>query len=79
MQKIVVLEVETGCTARQAAEQSALDEHFEGLLLTEVPLGVFGKKAPDEQVLVAGDRVELYRPLQIDPKEARRLRAEKKP
>jgi len=78
MQRIVELHVEQDCTARQAALLSGLDQQFEGLQLAEVPLGIFGKKATDEQVLVEGDRVEMYRPLQIDPKEARRARAEKK-
>lgn len=78
MQRIVALDVLEGCTAREAALQSQLDRHFEELELSVVPLGVFGKKTSDEQVLAEGDRVELYRPLQIDPKEARRVRAEKK-
>ncbi|MGB0867124.1 MAG: RnfH family protein [Granulosicoccaceae bacterium] len=78
-QRIVELDVVAGCTARQAALQSALDQHFESLSLADNPLGIFGKRASDDQVLQEGDRVELYRPLLIDPKEARRLRAEKKP
>lgn len=78
MQRIVELDVHEGCTAREAALQSQLDECFDELELPAVPLGVFGKKTTDEQVLAEGDRVELYRPLQIDPKEARRARAEKK-
>lgn len=78
IQRIVELDVRDGCTAREAALQSQLDQHFDELELSAVPLGVFGKKTTDEQVLAEGDRVELYRPLQIDPKEARRARAEKK-
>lgn len=78
MQRIVELEVLEGCTAREAALQSQLDQHFDGLELSAVPLGIFGKKTTDDQALTEGDRVELYRPLQIDPKEARRARAEKK-
>lgn len=77
-QVIVELEVEEGCTARQAAMRSALDVQFEGLDLSRVPLGIFGKKTDDEQPLVAGDRVEMYRSLAIDPMEARRARASKK-
>ncbi len=76
-QVIVVLEVAADCTARQAAMCSALDAQFEGLDLSCVPLGIFGKKAGDEQQLLAGDRVEMYRPLVIDPMEARRARATK--
>lgn len=37
--------------------------------------GIFGREADPETALEAGDRVELYRPLQRDPREARRLLA----
>ena len=42
-------------------------------------MGLFGKavKDPATQVLVDGDRVEIYRPLLIDPKQARVNRAKK--
>ena len=76
-QCILELEVLEGCTARQAAVLSAMDQEFENLDLQKVPLGIFGVKAPDDYALKAGDRVELYRPLQIDPMEARRARAKK--
>lgn len=42
------------------------------------PVGVFGKRVPLDHRLADGDRVEIYRPLAIDPKEARRRRAAKK-
>lgn len=41
-----------------------------------VPLAVFGEPASETTVLVEGDRVELLRPLQVDPKDARRRRAQ---
>lgn len=41
-------------------------------------LGIHGRKARPDNVLRDGDRVEIYRPLTIDPKEARRLRAGKR-
>lgn len=37
-------------------------------------LGVWGRKARPEQLLQPGDRVEIYRPLTVDPMEARRSR-----
>ena len=40
-----------------------------------VPVGVFGESVGRELKLREGDRVEIYRPLLIDPKEARRRRA----
>jgi putative ubiquitin-RnfH superfamily antitoxin RatB of RatAB toxin-antitoxin module len=40
-----------------------------------VGYAVFGERAQASHVLRDGDRVELLRPLQVDPKEARRRRA----
>jgi len=40
--------------------------------------GIWSRSVEPTQVLHDGDRVELYRPLKIDPKEARRLRAAKR-
>ncbi len=42
----------------------------------DVPIGVFGQPCARDQVLVDGDRVELYRPLQADPRERRRSRVQ---
>lgn len=39
------------------------------------PCGVWGRRVAEDYVLRAGDRVEIYRPLLADPKEARRRRA----
>lgn len=39
------------------------------------PVGIFGERCERDRVLVAGDRIELYRPLRNDPKESRRQRA----
>ena len=36
--------------------------------------GIWGKKVPWTHVVQAGDRIELYRPLKVDPKVARRQR-----
>lgn len=76
-QKIVSLSVPAGTTVRQAALQSGLEQEFPGLDLASSPLGIFGKAVakPDEQILQAGERVEVYRPLLADPKEVRKQRA----
>ena len=46
-----------------------------GLAAQGMKTGIFGKLAGPETVLKDGDRVEIYRPLALDPKEARRRRA----
>jgi uncharacterized protein len=43
-----------------------------------VAYAVFGQRVDQEAVLREGDRIELLRPLQADPKEARRQRVEEK-
>lgn len=78
-QVLLTLTVPAGTTLRQAVRLSRVAERFPEIDPERVSLGVFGKleKDPDGRVLRAGERVEIYRPLLIDPKEARRLRAER--
>ena len=64
-----------GTTVREATLKSGLEVEFPELDLQQSPLGIFGKAVKDETVLRDGDRIEVYRPLLIDPKEARRKRA----
>ena len=75
-QRLQRLKVAAGTTARQAVELLLADETTQQW--ANAPIGVFGKKVRDDYVLQPHDRVEIYRPLLIDPKEARRLRAAKK-
>lgn len=79
-QAIVRLQVAQGTTAREAVRLSNIAQDFVGLDVEQAKLGIFSKALakPDEEVLSAGDRVEIYRPLLIDPKQARLNRAAKK-
>lgn len=78
-QRLIALDVPPGTTMLEAARESGICEHFEGLDLDRAAMGVFGKSepAPAQRVLVDGERVEIYRPLKIDPKAARKARAER--
>lgn len=78
-QRIIVVEVPSGTTMADAVRQSGIEHEFPELRLEAVPMGVFGRKVarPESEILNAGDRVELYRPLLIDPKQARLNRAAK--
>ena len=64
-----------GSTVMQAIEASGMAQEIPGLVVDPARLGVFSRKAAPDQVLGEGDRVEIYRPLTLDPKEARRRRA----
>ena len=75
VQAVVALTLEAGTTARDAVEQSGLVHRFPELASGTQPLGVYGKRVEGNYVLKEGDRLEIYRPLTADPKEARRKRA----
>lgn len=80
-QCVLPLEVAAGTTLYQAVLQSGIAARFPGVIdLDAMAMGVFGKleKDPQARVLADGDRVEIYRPLTVDPKDARRARAAKK-
>ena len=74
-QALLAVVVPAGSTARQAIDASGIRERFPGLVIDPEGVGVFGRKVALEHVLRDGDRVEIYRPLQADPKEVRRRRA----
>ena len=74
-QKIIAVEVPSGTSAIEAVERSGMRDHFPDIRIEEKMLGIFSRKIKPDQVLKAGDRVEIYRPLIADPKEVRRQRA----
>lgn len=74
-QVILVVEVNPGTTLLEAIRSSGVLDQFPEIDLDRQPCGVFGKVRPLEHVLESADRVEIYRPLAIDPKSARRRRA----
>ncbi len=66
-----------GATVLQALEASGLSAAFPDVDLHSALVGVWGRKARLEQPLRERDRVEIYRPLKVDPKLARRERFRK--
>ncbi|MEB0223088.1 RnfH family protein [Pseudomonas sp. 10S4] len=78
-QVLLTVAVPAGSTVRGALLKSDMGAEFPELDLASCPVGIFGKviSDPDTQVVQAGDRIEIYRPLLADPKEVRRLRAAK--
>ncbi|MCK7547416.1 RnfH family protein [Marinobacter koreensis] len=79
-QEIVPLDVPDGTTALEAVKLSGITSLFPEVDPESSDMGIFGKvvKDPAAHELREGDRVELYRPLKIDPKQARLNRAKKK-
>ena len=72
-QRLYRFRLPANSTARQAALAAPVLNDFPEAQPHTAPLGIFGKAVKDS--LREGDRVEIYRPLQADPKEARRKRA----
>jgi len=70
----VSLELKSGQTVWDAVLASGLPERFPDLLTTSPLLGIWGRKVTAGHGLRDLDRVEIYRPLRVDPKVARRER-----
>lgn len=69
------LSLPAGSTLQHAVEQSGVLQRHPEIDLAVNLVGIHGKKKTLDTVLRTQDRVEVYRPLQADPKEARRRRA----
>jgi len=75
VQRIYALQLSAGATVRAAIEQCEVLREFPEIDLNRHKVGIFGKVTKLDQMLRAGDRVEIYRPLIADPKQARKQRA----
>ena len=64
-----------GTTAEQAVKMSDILRQFPEIDLLQNKLGIYGKLIKPATILRDRDRVEIYRPLRVDPKESRRRRA----
>ncbi len=77
-QRIVKLDVTPGTTALEAETLSKLAEVFDELVVgPDLKIGVWGKATTAARVSVAGEQVDIYRPLLVDPKEVRKAHAAK--
>lgn len=70
----VTVELPPGATVRKAVTASGLLDGDSA----HRKYGIFGKVVEPETLIAEGDRIEIYRPLSVDPKEARRRRAKKR-
>jgi putative ubiquitin-RnfH superfamily antitoxin RatB of RatAB toxin-antitoxin module len=74
-QEVIEIGVPPGATVEQAIRASGILERFPEIDVTRQRVGVFGEIARLDDPVHDGDRVEIYRPLIADPKQARRQRA----
>jgi uncharacterized protein len=76
---VVSVSVPAGATLRDAVLASGLAQRHPEITLEKQAFGIFGRRVAPQTRLAPGDRIEVYRALAMDPKEARRRRAAKKP
>jgi len=74
----VALKLAPGATAAEAVRASGILSRHPEIDLGRNKLGIYGTVVEPHARLADGDRVEIYRPLAMDPKEARRRRALKR-
>ena len=79
-QTVSEITVDEGSTVEDAIVQSGLlDIQFSdaalNIIKNETPVGIYAERVGWQDLLQEGDRIEIYRPLLIDPMEARRARA----
>lgn len=72
VQALTSVALKPGSTVADALEQSGIYDREGGRGLRSLPAGIWGRRVDRHQIVSNGDRIELYRSLQIDPKEARR-------
>jgi putative ubiquitin-RnfH superfamily antitoxin RatB of RatAB toxin-antitoxin module len=74
-QVLLKIEAPVDCTVANAIELSGIREEFPDMELDPKAVGIFSRKVSMDHELKEGDRVEIYRPLVVDPKEMRKQRA----
>lgn len=67
--------LEPGATVRMAVVRSGIPTECPEVDPGRSAVGIYGRSVAPDALVEDGDRVEIYRPLRVDPKEARRLRA----
>lgn len=76
-QALLEVVVEDGTTVEQAILASGIIKRFPDINLVTSKVGIWNRTCKLSDLAKKGDRIEIYRPLIADPKEARRRRAEK--
>lgn len=74
-QTLLALQLPAGATVREAIERSGVLQLHPEIDLSRAAVGIHGRRSPLDARLREHDRVEIYRPLTADPKDARRRRA----
>lgn len=74
-QALIELHVAQGSSVQDVIDSSAISERFPNADLAACDVGIWGRPVERSDIVRDGNRVELYRQLKMDPREARRVRA----
>ncbi len=78
-QRLVELQVPVGATVAEVIDASGIRDAFPDMDIDALQRGIWGRIVSDDERVRDGDRVEIYRPLVVEPRDARRQRAAKDP
>ena len=73
--ELIPLSVSEGTTVIEAIRQSGMIQLHPEVEINSDNIGIYSRLCTEDTVLKEGDRIEIYRPLKADPKEARHQRA----
>ncbi len=73
----ISVNVEANCTVAMAIRRSGILKQFPEIDFASIRCGIYSRKVNLDDIVCQDDRVEIYRPLIIDPKAARKQRAKK--
>ena len=73
--EIISVKVNRGASVMEAIHRSGIMQLYPESNIKMGNIGIYSKICSEDTQLIEGDRIEIYRPLKVDPKEARRNRA----
>lgn len=76
-QMVEKFQVQAGTDVKAAIEQSGILLRYPEIAAGALATGIYGRRVPATRILREFDRIEIYRPLIANPKQARRTRARK--
>ena len=71
-QRLLTCNVSVGTTVGEAIDGASLETEFPDVDFSSAPIGVWGHEVDRDHVVRDGDRIEIYRKLELEPREARR-------
>jgi putative ubiquitin-RnfH superfamily antitoxin RatB of RatAB toxin-antitoxin module len=71
-QKLVEVSLPVGASVADAISAARLQQDFEEIDFSALQKGIWGRSVSPDDPVNDGDRVEIYRPLERDPRDARR-------